>query len=737
MSLPADITSLPNSIFDCCKSLKKINIPNKVISIGDYVFEFCNLQSITIPTSVKTIGKYAFSFNDNLNDVCCLAQIPPTFDNSNSINRKATIYVYQHTFEAYKSANDWKDYKIIGLSNEDMEDFSKNGFSKGINTDLKCGITSISGSSLKTFNLFVTNKNINAITITKIVAKNPTTEKQLTSLEDESKLGEVEGGDTKEFSVTVYEDVNPVYEIYYTYKGKLCLLKTNATDTRQYDLTIMSTGSGVVTCYDKTVNNNTETQIVDLGSTCTLVITPDKGYFIKSVTVNDIDVTAQIYNNSYTISDITNNTIVAVTFEELPINDDEHNKYITCVCNSISKIQSGSVVRVAVGLEMANSGTEDVEVTKLIIKDPDTNDMLYSTTDANFLGELKGGKKKTLSVQINQEFENIPICELLYNLNNKPYSYAASDYRILSLKANDYGYLTFSGVFVGNDQKKFSLKSGNKATIGIFPKEGGTLSKLIIDNSDMTSSVTNSQYTINDIISNTSVKATFDMNTEKIRTLNGHEYVDLGLPSGRYWSTLNYDATKPEDPGSYLSGVGDIITRQWGEYWTAPTKEDIQELIDNCKWTWTSINSMSGFKITGPNGNSLFFPAAGKNSGFDSSGTATLIGSNIYYLTSSVSGAYSWILTGNSSEYKLENTFVIAEKFTVRPIVVESFTKKYIKGDANGDGIVNVADIAEVVNYLKGNPSIKFDHAAADVDSSGDVTENDVSGIVNIIMSKK
>jgi hypothetical protein len=57
-------------------------------------------------------------------------------------------------------------------------------------------------------------------------------------------------------------------------------------------------------------------------------------------------------------------------------------------------------------------------------------------------------------------------------------------------------------------------------------------------------------------------------------------------------------------------------------------------------------------------------------------------------------------------------------------------------GDANGDDIVNAADIVEVVNYIMGNPSEKFNRATADVNGDGVVNAADIVLIVNIIMAK-
>ena len=55
-------------------------------------------------------------------------------------------------------------------------------------------------------------------------------------------------------------------------------------------------------------------------------------------------------------------------------------------------------------------------------------------------------------------------------------------------------------------------------------------------------------------------------------------------------------------------------------------------------------------------------------------------------------------------------------------------------GDTNGDNIVNVTDIVEVVNCIMGNPSAGFVFAAADLNGDGEVNVTDIVMMVNIIM---
>ena len=72
-------------------------------------------------------------------------------------------------------------------------------------------------------------------------------------------------------------------------------------------------------------------------------------------------------------------------------------------------------------------------------------------------------------------------------------------------------------------------------------------------------------------------------------------YTDLGLPSGTIWK--NFNAT-----GFYTY---DEAVSQFGN--RLPTKEQWEELKDECQWSWNG----SGYKVTGPNGNSIVLPASG------------------------------------------------------------------------------------------------------------------------------
>lgn len=68
--------------------------------------------------------------------------------------------------------------------------------------------------------------------------------------------------------------------------------------------------------------------------------------------------------------------------------------------------------------------------------------------------------------------------------------------------------------------------------------------------------------------------------------------------------------------GSDISGTQyDVAHVKWGNGWRMPTNEEIQELADNCQWESYVYNYVEGYKVTGPNGNTIFLPNVGHREG--------------------------------------------------------------------------------------------------------------------------
>lgn len=81
----------------------------------------------------------------------------------------------------------------------------------------------------------------------------------------------------------------------------------------------------------------------------------------------------------------------------------------------------------------------------------------------------------------------------------------------------------------------------------------------------------------------------------------------------KYYYDTNGDGGKEyANIGSNISGTQyDVARQKWGGSWHMPTKEELYELQRKCGWTWITYKGVNGYKVTGPNGNSIFLPATG------------------------------------------------------------------------------------------------------------------------------
>ena len=144
-------------------------------------------------------------------------------------------------------------------------------------------------------------------------------------------------------------------------------------------------------------------------------------------------------------------------------------------------------------------------------------------------------------------------------------------------------------------------------------------------------------------------------------TLEGYDYVNLGLPSGTLWATCNIGAADSDDRGdvfawaetqpreypnfsgwsnykycegdynkltkyctcyefgyngftdnlTVLEAMDDAAAINWGDDWYIPTKTQWEELIQNTTNEWTTLNGVNGRLFTASNGNTLFLPGMG------------------------------------------------------------------------------------------------------------------------------
>ena len=117
VTIPNSVTTIDDGTFSDCSSLTSVNIPNSVTAIGYGTFSGCtNLQKVNIGNSVKAVGGYAFYNCTNVTQISSEAVVPPTCESGvfTDINKsKCKLIVPKNSLDAYKQADQWKDFLLI------------------------------------------------------------------------------------------------------------------------------------------------------------------------------------------------------------------------------------------------------------------------------------------------------------------------------------------------------------------------------------------------------------------------------------------------------------------------------------------------------------------------------------------------------------------------------------------------------------------------------------------------
>ena len=257
-----------------------------------------------------------------------------------------------------------------------------------------------------------------------------------------------------------------------------------------------------------------------------------------------------------------------------------------------------------------------------------------------FIGWFIGNSEEPVSTEATYTFTVAENITLVAKFNKWP---------LVSISSGGNGSVSFEN----SAELSQYIQIGEEVTVVATPNANCEFIGWFIGNSNKPVS-TEATYTFT-VEENVSLVAKFK--TFK----DGYEYVDLGLPSGLKWAAYNVGATKPEEYGGYYAwgeteekenyswstykwckGTSNTMTKyctnsksgtvdnktvlvpkddvahvNWGGDWRMPTTAEQDELRTKCTWQWTTLNGTKGYKVTGPNGNSIFLPAAGDRCGTD------------------------------------------------------------------------------------------------------------------------
>lgn len=378
VQIPETITSIGNSFFSGCSKLTSFNISNSIKSIGDYAFSDCtSLNNITIGNSVSSIGENAFKGCNNISTITlncseidawfkgitsikeivfgnnvksigsnafngCKGLAKVSISNSiTSIGSSAFSYCNSLTSVEISGLETWCSIKFSNCYSNPLtlaHHLYQNG-EEIINLTIPNTVTSIGDYAFYGCNPLTSVKLSNSVTT---IGENAFFNcNQLSSLIIPSSVKSI--GDyafsqcplltliTVESQIPIKISNNvftsPQNAILYVpigskdaYKEANCwkdfkeIVEYGDDGEKYYSLTISAIGDGYVSFSDNTIIGTVQSYSVMEGTSLIMTFSPNVGNHVDSLMVNGVDVTSELLDNTYTLSNIYKNTDIKVIF---------------------------------------------------------------------------------------------------------------------------------------------------------------------------------------------------------------------------------------------------------------------------------------------------------------------------------------------------------------------------------------------------------------------------------------
>ena len=663
VTIPNSMTYIGDYVFAGCSSLTSIDIPNSVVSIENSAFFDCTgLTSIIIPNSVTSIGGSAFDGCTALVDVTNLSATPQEIQ-ENVFYVYGTLHVPAGSIDAYRNAEHWKDFKEI-VALPATEDYRK------MVEDGKVWKTGIYGSG------------------------NPVRHVEYFYFDGDTII---DGKACKQMMCQQYYNLDASDDAYNSQLSTLSYVGAwYEEDKKVY--TYDTTSKQFVLKYDFSIDAND-----------TLLINQEDYYVIGPRQTGGLRGFKGVYRDVWFLAEEGNpiyspswlegvGSIDGPTVNVYPGYVDPLRFLMSCTVDD-EVIYFNDDYEDGATPEELNANKHRFDFTHTVKTQPKAPGMggeerpkgVASADTQSIYGEYS---QQQLSIHLEPLVETYVVC-ITNESNEVVYEKTINTVGIVGLNIDISTYA--KGCYTATVENYY------ESFVGEFEM----------------------QATGNDI-------------TLSCPDDNHPHAIDLGLPSGTKWACCNVGASTPEgyggyyawgeteekdyyslstyihyddssstyhDLGSDIAGTQyDVAHVKWGGSWVMPSKDQNQELIENCKYEWIIVNDVMGAQFTGPSGGTIFLPAAG----IRSAGDLYYAGSSGYNWSSTQEPPYSY------SAYRLYFNWYNAYwsysdsrggGLTVRPII--SGTNNIILSEslsnASNQAIYNIYGIKVADNIERAN----------------------------------
>lgn len=468
--IPDHVTTIESTAFRYCTNLSSIQLPSSLLKLGRFSFADCiGLTQITIPKNVNSIGNYCFSGCNNLMLVKSEMEIPCVLEGNffyGNTKPNATLQVPRGTKEAYlQSSYGWGNIFSTIIEAPIIYQLSLNSKGSG-------GITYLGNVICNASGVFEIDEGSSASLVF-----TPDEGYQLSSLK------------VNNTDVTA-KVKNNKYTISKIAANTIVEVVFEAIPPTTYSLTITASGNGSAIYGSDTIKQQTQIFTVEEGTSATISFTPDNGYRIASVKVNNSDVIASVTNSQYTISNISANTTLDVVFEAIPP-----------TTNTLSVIATGNGKIVCPeDVEVRNETKtfqveEESEFNCQVVPDEGFSYVISCTAAA--AGGSWTGRGNNYTVQGIKKDTELKVSFKILSFS-------------LSITASGNGSVSYSTATIKNQTKSYNIEYDKSATVSFTPDNGYRIASVKVNGNDVTASVTNGQYTISNIKEDKSLEVLFE-----------------------------------------------------------------------------------------------------------------------------------------------------------------------------------------------------------------------------------